>query len=126
MAIWFFNHWAYVLVIGIAIIYFVVLALVLIPAALKDTQHKREIKDLHSKHKHELTGRDQEIAQLRSSIEHYKEDFRNRYDKLSSDSNAAITSARTEADERIKNGIEHYEKLVKYLEYRGLRWHLEL
>jgi len=115
MAIWFFNHWAYVLVIGIAIVYLVVLALALVIAALKDAQYKKEIKDLHSKYKHELTGRDQEIAQLRSSVEHYKDDFRNRYDKLSN-----------ETDERIKNGTEQYEKLVKYLEYRGLRWHLEL
>jgi hypothetical protein len=119
MAIWFYNHWAYVLVIGIAIVYFVVLALVLIPAALRDSERDKEIKDLHSKYKHELTGRDQEIAQLRSSIEHYKDDFRSRYDKLSNDTNAAVASARTEADEQ-------YEKLVKYLEYRGLRWHLEL
>ena len=126
MAIWFFNHWAYVLVIGIAIVYFVVLALVLIPAALRDSERDKEIKDLHSKYKRELTDREKEARQLRSDLEQHKEDFRRRYEKLVQDTNTSVASARTEADERIKNGTEQYEKLVKYLEYRGLRWHLEL
>lgn len=119
---WCLDHWLYLIVIGVAIVYLVVLAICLLNVEAEKAGHRQEIKDLHSKYKHEISGLNNDISQVRSQIEGIKYDADNKI-KAAWDSSQ---QARTEADERIKKETGQYEKLVKYLEYRGLRWHLEI